>query len=55
MKFIAANLRRLGLAVLTMLLVASSFALFTPPPQQPTLTRLSWGPIKECWCLIHQS
>ena len=38
MKFIAANLRRLGLAVLTILLVASSFALFTPPAAADTYT-----------------
>lgn len=31
MKLIAATLRRFGLVVLTMVLVASSFALFTPP------------------------
>ncbi len=31
MKFIAATLRRFGVAVLAMVLVASSFALFTPP------------------------
>lgn len=31
MKLIGATLRRLGLAVLTLVLVASSFALFTPP------------------------
>ena len=36
MKLIAANLRRLGLAVLTMVLVASSFALFTPPAAAET-------------------
>lgn len=31
MKFIAATLRRFGLGLLTMVLVASSFALFAPP------------------------
>lgn len=31
MQFIASTLRRFGLAVLTMVLVAGSFALFTPP------------------------
>lgn len=36
MKFIAATLRRFGLALLTMLLVASSFALFTPPAAAET-------------------
>lgn len=36
MKSIAANLRRLGLGVLTILLVASSFALFTPPAAADT-------------------
>lgn len=36
MKLIAANLRRLGLAMLTLVLVASSFALFTPPAAAET-------------------
>lgn len=36
MKFIAANLRRFGLTLLTMVLVASSFALFTPPAAAET-------------------
>jgi plastocyanin len=36
MKLIAATLRRLGLAVLTMVLVASSFALFSPPAAADT-------------------
>ena len=38
MKFIAATWRRFGLAVLTMVLVASSFALFTPPAAADTYT-----------------
>ncbi len=36
MKFIAATVRRFGLAVLTMVLVATSFALFTPPAAAET-------------------
>ena len=36
MKFIAATVRRFGLAVLTMVLVATSFALFTPPAAAQT-------------------
>jgi plastocyanin len=36
MKLIAANLRRFGLALLTMVLVASSFALFAPPAAAET-------------------
>jgi len=36
MKFIAASLRRFGLAVLTLVLVATSFALFTPPASAET-------------------
>ena len=31
MKFVASTVRRLGLAVLTIVLVATSFAFFTPP------------------------
>ena len=38
MRFISANLRRFGLALLTMVLVASSFALFTPPAAAETYT-----------------
>ena len=38
MKFIAANLRRFGLALMTMVLVVSSFALFTPPAAAETYT-----------------
>ena len=38
MKLITASLRRLGLAVLTLVLVASSFALFTPPAAADTYT-----------------
>ncbi|WP_346016749.1 plastocyanin [Chroococcidiopsis sp. CCMEE 29] len=36
MKLMAATLRRFGLAVLTIVLVASSFALFTPPAAAET-------------------
>jgi plastocyanin len=38
MRFIAANLRRFGLALLTMVLVATSFALFTPSAAAATRT-----------------
>ncbi len=38
MKMIAASLRRLGLAVLTILLVVSSFAVFTPSAAADTHT-----------------
>lgn len=38
MKFIAATLRRLGLAVLTMVLIVGSFALFTPSASADTHT-----------------
>jgi len=38
MKLIAATLRRLSLAVLTLVLVASSFALFTPSAAADTYT-----------------
>ncbi len=38
MKFIAATVRRLGLAVLTMVLVATGFALFAPPAAAETHT-----------------
>ncbi|MBD2346951.1 plastocyanin [Anabaena subtropica] len=38
MKFIAASLRRLSLAVLTVLLVVSSFAVFTPSAAAETYT-----------------
>ncbi len=38
MKSITASLRRLGLALLTMVLVVSSFAIFTPPAAAETYT-----------------
>ncbi|ARV61609.1 plastocyanin [Nostocales cyanobacterium HT-58-2] len=38
MKFIASNLRRLGLALLTIFLVVSSFAVFTPSAAAETYT-----------------
>lgn len=38
MKFIAGTWRRFGLTVLTMVLVASSFVLFTPPAAAETYT-----------------
>lgn len=38
MKSIAATVRRLGLVILTMVLVVSSFALFTPPAVAETYT-----------------
>jgi plastocyanin len=42
MKFVASTVRRLGLAVLTIVLVATSFAFFTPPQQQQS-TKSNWG------------
>lgn len=38
MRFVAATARRISLAILTMVLVASSFALFTPPAAAETHT-----------------